>query len=265
MHTFHVVPDEFNIPSDAIIGKDFNKRFNVLIDYGNMTFTIRAHSDNIVIKILGEPKENTAALPARCECFRVFHIENFTGPCIIPNQEIAPGVLIPNTIIFEQNPTIRVLNTNINMTTVPNNIEKTEPLAEYDIYTTKSNKNSTFDHDRWRKISEHFSKTPKHVRNELLDLCKNYTDVFALSDDPMTVNNFYEQKLKLKSDNPVYIKNYRLPKTQKDEIDKQVSKLLKNNLVEPSISAFNSPLILVPKKKHGWHKTMENVCRLPHA
>lgn len=75
-----------------------------------------------------------------------------------------------------------------------------------------------------------------------------------MPDDPLSVNNFYEQKLRTKSDNPVYVKNYRLPKTQKDEIDKQVSKLLTNNLIEPSVSSFNSPLILVPKKSNDGSK-----------
>lgn len=39
-HTFHVVPDEFNIPSDGIIGKDFNRRFNCVIDYGISLFVM---------------------------------------------------------------------------------------------------------------------------------------------------------------------------------------------------------------------------------
>lgn len=64
----------------------------------------------------------------------------------------------------------------------------------------------------------------------------------------MTINNFYEQKLRVTDTNPVYIKNYRLPRTQRPEIEFQVSKLLKNDLIEPSQSNYNSPLILVPKK-----------------
>lgn len=58
----------------------------------------------------------------------------------------------------------------------------------------------------------------------------------------------------MKTDDPVYIKNYRLPKTQKDEIDEQVKKLIENDLIEPSVSAFNSPLILVPKKSTNSEK-----------
>lgn len=36
----HIVPDGFLIPSHGIIGKDFTKKFNCVIDYGNMNFTI---------------------------------------------------------------------------------------------------------------------------------------------------------------------------------------------------------------------------------
>lgn len=81
-----------------------------------------------------------------------------------------------------------------------------------------------------------------------------YADVFALPNDRMTVNNFYEQKLRTRDEQPIYIKNYRHPQTQKEEINKQVSKLLDNKLIEPSVSSYNSPLILVPKKSQDGTK-----------
>jgi len=42
----------------------------------------------------------------------------------------------------------------------------------------------------------------------------------------------------------VYIKNYRGPHSQV----KQVGKLITDGIVEPSVSEYNSPLLLVPKK-----------------
>lgn len=67
----------------------------------------------------------------------------------------------------------------------------------------------------------------------------------------MTQNNFYEQKLRVTDNVPVYTKNYRLPNSQKAEIKSQVQKLIDNDLLEPSQSAYNSPLILVPKKSQN--------------
>jgi len=65
----------------------------------------------------------------------------------------------------------------------------------------------------------------------------------------MSTNNFYKQKLRLKDDKPVYIKNYRSPHSQVNEIQKQVGKLITDGIVEPSVSEYNSPLLLVPKKQ----------------
>lgn len=250
-HTFHVVPDEFNIPSDGIIGKDFNRRFNCVIDYGDMTFTIRAPEHNIHLKIYSEPKDNYSALAARCETFRIFHIENFSGPCLIPGQEIDSGVIIPNTIAHEEKVVIRVLNSNTDIKLINNKISGI-PLNEFNIYTF--DKNSISEKERQQKLNQFFAKTPQHARDQLTDLCMKYTDIFALAEDRMTTNNFYTQKLRLKNDDPVYVRNYRLPKTQKDEIDKQVKKLLDNDLIEPSTSSYNSPLILVPKKSQNGEK-----------
>lgn len=81
-----------------------------------------------------------------------------------------------------------------------------------------------------------------------MSLCGRYADVFAFREDKMTVNIFYTQKLRLNDAFPVYVKNYRLPHSQKQEVDRQVQALLQNDLIEPSQSYYNSPLILVPKK-----------------
>ena len=41
---------------------------------------------------------------------------------------------------------------------------------------------------------------------------------------------------------------YRLPETQKVEVDKQLKKLLQEGIIEESNSPWNSPILLVPKK-----------------
>lgn len=215
-----------------------------------MTFTIRTPNENIILKIFSDCKDFYSTLPARCEIFRIFHIENFTGPCFIPGRELSDGILIPNTIAYDSNPVIRVLNSTSQVQLISNRISDAINLNECDIFITSA---TEFEKARNReeKLREMFSKkVSKHAKSELIELCVKYADVFALPDDPLTVNNFYQQRLRLKDDIPVYIKNYRLPKTQKDEIDKQVAKLLANDLIEPSVSSFNSPLIVVPKKSN---------------
>jgi hypothetical protein len=47
---------------------------------------------------------------------------------------------------------------------------------------------------------------------------------------------------------PINTKPYRLPETQKAEIDKQIDKLLREGESEESNSPWNSRLLLVPEK-----------------
>lgn len=61
---------------------------------------------------------------------------------------------------------------------------------------------------------------PKESANELLKLCNKYSNIFDMPGDPASVNNFYEQKLTLRDKVPVFVKNYRLPQTQKEEINR---------------------------------------------
>ena len=46
----------------------------------------------------------------------------------------------------------------------------------------------------------------------------------------------------------MYVKNYRIPHSYKDEINKQVRKLIDDKIIELSSSVYNSPNLLVPKK-----------------
>lgn len=75
---------------------------------------------------------------------------------------------------------------------------------------------------------------PNHCKQEVLNIILEFQDIFALKEDKMTVNNFYEQALKTSPQKPTYIKNYRTPFGQKAEIDRQIQNLIDNNLIEPS-------------------------------
>jgi RNase H-like domain found in reverse transcriptase/Reverse transcriptase (RNA-dependent DNA polymerase) len=67
--------------------------------------------------------------------------------------------------------------------------------------------------------------------------------------DPYTQTNLYDQSIRLKPETtPIYRKPYRIPQSQKQEIDKQVNELLRQKIIEPAASEWSSPILLVPKK-----------------
>jgi hypothetical protein len=48
---------------------------------------------------------------------------------------------------------------------------------------------------------------------------------------------------------PINTRPYRLPESQKEEVDRQVKQLLEDGIIVKSDSPWNSPLLVVPRKK----------------
>lgn len=57
-HKFHVVTDEFNMPSDGILGKDFIKKYKCIINYKNYTVSFKVNNFLITIPIFHGPNEH---------------------------------------------------------------------------------------------------------------------------------------------------------------------------------------------------------------
>lgn len=98
--------DDFNIPVDAILGKDFLKNNNCIINYNDMSLTVSNLSKTTIFDNL----DHSLFIPARCEVIRKFEINSFEE-CVIENAEIANGVFISRTIVNPNEAYIRVLNT----------------------------------------------------------------------------------------------------------------------------------------------------------
>ena len=245
-HNFHVVSNDFPIPCDGIIGMDFLTEYNCQLDFNKNedSLLIRPQNFNMVsIPISNSCINHSMLLPARSEVIRKIST-NIQEDLLVPNQEIASGVFIANSIVSGKNSFIRIMNTTKSNIVVDTSSIKTEKLDDYEVLAVNK-KSSLRDQEILKKLQKDF---PKQFTTVLTDLCSKYCDIFALENEQVTTNNFYKQKLRLNDKTPTYIKNYRIPHSQKGEIENQVNKLINDDIVEPSTSNYNSPLLLVPKK-----------------
>lgn len=241
------MPNSFNIPVDAIIGRDFIHKYYCDILNSSSTFLIA----NSLRVPLHYSLDELLYIPPRAEVIRKFEISS-TKECIVDNSEIQPGIFISRTIVNPTDAYIRVLNTTNHFAKISNKILKFELLEHFNVYSI----------DQVNKIPERdqflidILSTKSSISNNknLLNLCTDYSDIFALKSDKMTINNFYTQSLQLSDTEPIYIRNYRNPHSTRVEISSQVSNLLNNNLIEPATSNYNSPIILVPKKSENKSK-----------
>lgn len=95
---------------------------------------------------------------------------------------------------------------------------------------------------------------PEELAN-LKALCARYSDVFYLEGEPLTFTNKIKHRITTTDEIPVHVKSYRYPYVHRDEVRDQISKMLEQNIIRPSDSAWSSPIWVVPKKADASGKT----------
>lgn len=95
-------------------------------------------------------------------------------------------------------------------------------------------------------------RLPEDMPEKLHILFRQYKNVFSI---PMSLppTRHCDHRIPLKADaQPVKVKPYRYPHSQKIEIEKMLSDMLQKGLIKVSNSPFSSPIILVKKKNGFW-------------
>lgn len=245
-HIFHIVDDKFPIPTNGILGKDFLRNYRCNLDYDSKILSFQHEKNEFHIPFTETYDENEIYIAPRCEIVRIIP-SSVRNPIVISDQT-SPGVFIANTLSETNKTIIRIMNTNEDTVSINLRNIKIDSLDNYDIVNMRKTK-KPFEADRISELKKILkNQIPIHVSKSATDLCIEYADIFALSNDKATTNNFYTQKLNVTDNQPVYQPNYRLPHAQKQVIRDEIQKLIDNDLIEPSLSSYNSPLLLVPKK-----------------
>ena len=89
----------------------------------------------------------------------------------------------------------------------------------------------------------------KDYRGRLLGILKDCRNAVAVKGDELGRTSLIEHRIELTpGTRPKYIPAYRMPHSRKEIVEELVNDMVRQGVVSPSASPFNSPLILVPKK-----------------
>ena len=90
------------------------------------------------------------------------------------------------------------------------------------------------------------------IPESVAPVLEKYKQVFDMPSGLPPVRG-HEHAIKMKADsNPVGVRPYRYPQHQKDEIERLIEEMLAAGIIQPSTSAFSSPVLLVKKKDGSW-------------
>ncbi|PNX96484.1 Ty3/gypsy retrotransposon protein [Trifolium pratense] len=102
------------------------------------------------------------------------------------------------------------------------------------------------------EVADIFKELPTNTEPEIAMLLYNYQAVFKTPTTlPPTRAHNHAIPL-LEGTNPVKVKPYRYPHSQKTQIEIMVQDMLQQGIIQPSTSPFSSPIILVKKKDGTW-------------
>lgn len=235
------------------MGRDFLVKFKCNIDYESWLLNINIENHIATIPI-EDNTNNAFTIPARCEVIR--NIPNFSivEDSVVLSQEIQPGVFCGNTIVSPTSKCIKFINTTENQVIIRNFKPKIEALKMYKI--TENNTTNLNNNVRLEQLKSQISlkHVPIFAKNKLTNLIKKYQDVFCLSNEHLSTNNFYEQNINLQDESKVYNPNYKQIHSQANEIKSQIQKMISDDIIEHSVSHFNSPILLVPKRSEDSSK-----------
>jgi predicted aspartyl protease len=95
-------------------------------------------------------------------------------------------------------------------------------------------------------------------REQVLNLLLKYHDV--LSENPQDIGgtDIISHTIRLKTPQPVHCKQFRIPWSHQETINKHVDSLLDKGCIEPSRSPFNAPLFCVLKPHQGGLRVVQD-------
>jgi hypothetical protein len=88
----------------------------------------------------------------------------------------------------------------------------------------------------------------KAAKTQLCKLIADHSSTLKLPDNNLSATNLLQHRIETTDDLPVYSRNYRYPYAFQEAIREEIDKLIKEKIVRPSNSPYNSPLWVVPKK-----------------
>lgn len=97
-----------------------------------------------------------------------------------------------------------------------------------------------------------FDNSEKEQKEIIEKVCQDFDDLFFIEGEHLSCTNAITHKIPIFTNQPpISVKPYRLPESHREVITKTIKELLASDIISPSNSPWNAPLLVVPKKSDG--------------
>lgn len=251
IHKFYVY--DVDAQYDGLIGNDLLVQLEAVIDLKHNKLRTKTTTLPIVQRITNHVVE----IAPRSEQRVQLPTDLYSGDAILKFQQFCEGIRMPAAIVRCENgyATTIIQNTletrMIMKVTAPFKVEEfnNRNVVKVNCYNDVEMKDMEVDDILEKNLTRLRLEHMNHEeRKHISELCKEYKDIFYCDQLPLSFTSQVKHFIRTKNEDPIYVKPYRQPPVQTQEIKTQVEKLLKNNVIQESHSPWNAPVHLVPKK-----------------
>ena len=256
-HNFHLVPNTFPVDADGVLGNDFLTINKAIINYKTNKLIIQNNAINLLCSKIYKGCKSMIIVPPRTEMVIPVQVVSDLKEGLIEGKTIIDGLYCPSALVRADNLNIgytTVLNTTENEIILKNMKARLKPIEINNQYSAGYEKEEVTDNSqkkqRFHKILkllrlEHLNEEEK---DSVITIFKNFEDIFHLEHDLLTATNIVQHEIHTNTNAPITSKLYRYPHFFKEIVSNEINDLLKQDIIRPSNSAWNSPVWVVPKK-----------------
>jgi len=251
----------------GILGMNFLEKNDVEIQIGKRVLKIKGHkikvnkdSSSMCAKVRLSDKTN---IPANSEMMVESYIEGNLDSVIglIESTKYvqSKGLLMAKALVSTTNDnkcSLFLLNLNqktvkINQNTVIgmfNCVDRVEEECVQEANDDDHNDDTVLPEYLNHLVDNVSEKLTDFEKDQLIELIKEFSCVFAQPNKPLGQTDLVTHKIDTGHHKPIKLPPRRVPLAKKEAVDREIDKLLKDKLIEPSSSPWSAPICLVTKK-----------------
>ena len=244
---FHVLPTgatKLNV--DGILGSDFFTHFNADIRYSQLCLQVA----NQLIPLHRYDEILSLTVPSSSRSY-VHMLTHQQGEVIIEDCKISDNVFLLGSV--------QTVNAGRVTLVIENHSHQDFPLRRFKPTVTSASETQLFSVEQFSAMKKdeadeinvelNVNGLSPETAQRVNKLYNEFRDVFHVPVDPVNTAKGFEHDIHLKPETaPRYVKQYRLPPVQQRLIADSVRKMVSDGIAEPSTSAWNAPVLVVPKK-----------------
>lgn len=278
---------ELDTDFKLILGRDFlsgtqailNFRTNSLTVFDEAINFIQTQKSNTIYHVSQTHKQppttlrhkNKLLIPSRTHIVTTFKIKNNTPDTqvlLIGHDTLPKGVFMSAAItdIRDNTTTINLVNTTTQDITLQRNtpVAYIHPLQDYHVFdenntatinaiqTDVSPQNSEEIAHLTQQLSDKLAHLPQHQIQQVLHALRPYYNTFTHDHNYKTLFTSVKHHIQTQQHAPISAKPYRVAHSELPILKALVQDSLERGIIEPSISNWAHPVILVKKKTHSY-------------